>query len=444
MADQRVEPRLLRGFRDYLPEDMIPRQKMLTTIADVFERHGFAPLATPALEYSEVVLGKYGVDAEKLLFRFEDNGGRDVCMRYELTASLARVAAQYGQLPRPFKVYQIGPVWRADRPGQGRYREFYQCDVDIVGSSGVLAEYECVQVAYDVLTALGVERFVVRIGNRMLLDGLAAMLGFTGDDQKHTVGRTIDKLPSQGEQVVRELLAGDAGLTDGQIDDVFGLIGIKGANSEILDGLRDYFASTPAGLAGVDTLDTILGYAAAAGVPDGFLQIDTSIVRGLDYYTGTVYETFLLDMPDLGSVMSGGRYDGLVGVFTGRDIPAVGISVGIDRLLAGLAELGMVDSSSSVAEVLVTVFDDSTASASVSVSSALRSEGLAVETSPEPGRLGKQFKYADRKRIPFAIVIGPDEMDGGTLTLRSMTTGEQHTCEGAGEAATIIRDSAGS
>jgi len=439
MAERRVEPRLLRGFRDYLPEEMIPRQRMLDTITDVFERHGFVPLATPALEYSEVVLGKYGAEAEKLLFRFTDNGGRDVCMRYELTISLARVMAQYGNLPRPFKRYQIGPVWRAERPGHGRFREFTQCDVDIVGAGGVLAEYECLQVDYDVLTALGVGRFVIRASNRRFLDGLATMLALRDDEQKHAVGRTIDKLSGQGEAAVRDLLAEEAGLDAGQIDRVFGFLGIKGTNDEVLRRLRDYFAGVPEGLEGAATLDALLVCAKAGGIPDDVVQLDTSIIRGLDYYTGTVYETFLLDMPGLGSVMSGGRYDGLMGIFTGQDVPAVGISVGIDRLFAGLVEMGRVQAAASVADVFVAVFDDATAPASIRAASDLRSRGIAAEVAVEGGRLGKQLKFADRQGVPFALIIGPDEVAAGRMTLRDMKTGDQHPCVSADEVADLIK-----
>ena len=440
MSSQRVEPRLLRGFRDYLPEDMIPRQRMLETVTGVFERHGFSPLATPALEYSEVILGKYGEDAEKLLFRFEDNGGRDVCMRYELTTSLARVAAQYQHLPKPLKLYQIGPVWRAERPGHGRFREFYQCDVDIIGTDSVLGEYECIQVDYDVLTALGVERFVIRVNNRLLLDALAESLGIGGDeDRKHALGRTIDKLAGQGEQTVRELLATDVGLDAPHIAQVFQYLSIDGTNDEILDAVGALFGDIAVAREGVERLRTLLRYAEAAGIPDGYVRLDMSIIRGLDYYTGTVYETFLTDMPQLGSVMSGGRYDGLVSVFTGKEVPAVGISVGIDRLLTGLRELGGIDSVQSVSDVLVTVFDDATAINSLRAAAELRREGVRAELSGETGKLGKQMKYANRQGIPYALIIGPDEAAAGKMMLRDMKSGDQHECGSIADVVKALR-----
>jgi len=438
MTTLRVEPRTLRGFRDYLPEDMIPRQRMLNRVTEVFERHGFLPLGTPALEYSEVVLGKYGADAEKLLFRFLDNGGRDVCMRYELTTSLARVAAQYRHLPKPLKCYQIGPVWRAETPGHGRFREFYQCDADIVGAEGPLAEHECLQLDYDVLTALGIEQFVIRVSNRRLLDALGEKLGIRDVDRKHAVGRTIDKLSSQGEEAVRALLARDAGLTTDQTAGVFDFLAIKGTNEDVLRGLRAYFDGITEGTEGADILETLLGYAHSGGVPEGVIQLDTSIVRGLDYYTGTVYETFLLDMPELGSVMSGGRYDGLVSVFTEEEVPAVGISIGIDRLLSGLQEMGRIEKSASVARVLVTVFNDEMAAASLSAASGLRKAGIPTEVSVEGGGLRRQLKYANRRNIPFALIIGPDEAAEGKMTLRDMTSGEQHACSTVDEVREIV------
>ena len=438
MAPQLIEPRVLRGFRDYLPEEMIPRQRMITTITTVFERHGFAPLGTPALEYSEVLLGKYGADAEKLLFRFTDNGGRDVSLRYDLTLSLARVAAQYGHLPMPFKRYQIAPVWRAERPGHGRFREFFQCDVDIVGAPGPLAEYECLQVDYDVMKALGIENFVIRLSNRKLLEGLSTALGLSDVAQGRAVARTIDKLPSQGEGSVRSLLASDAGLSSEQIAKVFAYLSIQGSNHEVLRKLRIFFADIPEALAGAETLAAVLSYAGASGIPDAVLQLDLSIARGLDYYTGTVYETFLLDLPNLGSVMSGGRYDGLVAIFTGKEVPAVGISVGIDRLFSGLQESGRIPAAATVSQVFVTLFDESTTPMSLATASRLRSLGVAAEVAVEGGALRKQLKFANKQGIPYALIIGPDEAATGTMVLRDMLSGEQAQFSAVGPLAEFV------
>ncbi|HQK22365.1 MAG TPA: histidine--tRNA ligase [Candidatus Latescibacteria bacterium] len=427
MASALIEPRVLRGFRDYLPEEMIPRQRMINTITAVFERQGFAPLGTPALEYSEVLLGKYGADAEKLLFRFTDNGGRDVSLRYDLTLSLARVAAQYGNLPVPFKRYQIAPVWRAERPGHGRFREFYQCDVDIVGAAGPLAEYECIQVDYDVMTALGIEKFSIHVSNRKLLEGLSSKLGVSDSAQSRAIARTIDKLPSQGEGAVRALLFSDAGLNSEQIGIVFEYLSLKGSNEAILAQLREFFANTPEAHSGIESLEAIIRCASAAGIPESTIELDLSIARGLDYYTGTVYETFLLDLPALGSVMSGGRYDGLVAIFTGQDVPAVGISVGIDRLFSGLQETGRIPQAATVSQVLVTVFNESTTPQSLQAATRLRSLGVAAEVAVEGGALRRQLKYANKQHIPFALIIGPDEAENGTMTLRDMESGEQES-----------------
>jgi histidyl-tRNA synthetase len=438
MSAKRIQPRLLKGFRDYLPEEMIPRQKMINTISDVFQRHGFAPMSTPILEYAEILLGKGGTEADKLYYRFQDHGERDVCMRYELTISHARVVAQYGEIARPLKIYQIGPVWRGENTGHGRYREFYQCDVDILGAKGALAEYECIQIDYDVLTALGINDFQIHLSERRLLNGLVTMLGLDDPTRMKPLARTIDKLMSQGEETVRRLLVEEAKLTPDQVEKVFEYLTTSGTNDEILAKLRTFFDGVPEAIEGVENLEHILTLAKAGGIADGALAIDLSIVRGLDYYTGTVYETFLTDMPSLGSVMSGGRYDGLVEMFTGQPTPAVGISVGIDRLLAGLQKMGRVQPMPSVTEVLVTVFGAETSSVSVEAATGLRAAGVCAELSVlDKGGFGKQLKYANKQGIPWTLMIGPDEAEAGTMTLRNMTSGDQHTCTSVGDVAKI-------
>ena len=446
MSSKRIQPRVLKGFRDYLPREMMPKQRMLTAITEVFERHGFSPLRTPILEYSEIVLGKSGTEAEKLYYRFEDNGARDVCMRYELTISHARAFAQHADIAKPFKLYQIGPVWRAENTGHGRMREFYQCDVDIIGAKGSLPEYECLQVDYDVLKALGIEDFVIHLSNRHLLNGLSAALELEDDDRRKALARTIDKLAGQGEDVVRKLLAEEAGLGAEDIEKVFRYLHISGSNAEILEQAKEFFAEAAGNETarkesgqGIASLSTLLDLCKAGGIPEGFIKLDLSIVRGLDYYTDAVYETFLTEMPSLGSVMSGGRYDGLIGMFTGQPTPAVGISVGIDRLFAGLQEMGRVDEIPSATHVLVTVFNEETEAASVKIASELRGLGINAEIGMGSGGLGKQMKYADKQSIPYALVLGPDEVKAGTMTLRDMQSGEQHTCSTAEQAAWFIR-----
>lgn len=422
-----IKPRVLKGFRDYLPEQMIARKRMMDAIAEVFERHGFPPLQTPALEYSEILLGKYGADAERLLYRFTDNGGRDVCLRYDLTVPLARVAAQYGNLPMPFKRYQIAPVWRAEKPAKGRFREFFQCDVDIVGSASLLADAECVAVDNDVLAALGVDNFRININNRKILAGFLHSLGLGAgdDDAGRAVLRTIDKLAAMGEATVRELLASDNGLDAAAIDRVFEFLGIKGTNDEMLAAAEQLIEPTGAGSEGICELRAVVGYAGELGVPAERLNVDFSIARGLDYYTGSVFETFLLDLPGFGSVMSGGRYDTLISTFLGRDMPAVGISAGIDRLFSGMVELGLVKTSKTPTRVLVAPLGEETLAAALAATSRLRAAGIATEVYLEPAKLKKQLKYADQRDIEAVVIIGEDELAAGEATVKLMAKRDQ-------------------
>jgi histidyl-tRNA synthetase len=423
---QRIEPRLLKGFRDYLPSDMQPRQEMIRTIGDVFERFGFGPLQTPALEYTDVLLGQYGADAEKLLYRFDDNGGRDICLRYDLTVPLSRVAAQYGDLPKPFKRYQIAPVWRAEKPGRGRFREFYQCDADIVGSPSLIYDAECIALDYAVMQALNIANVDIRFSTRKLLGALGAALAVEDDARLATIFRTIDKLPSQGRERVVEMLGTDANCDAGQIDTIMRFIEIEGDNDTRLAAVADVLGA--AADEAVSELGQVLGFATDLGVPVGILTLDFSIARGLDYYTGTVYETFLTDLEGFGSVMSGGRYDTLISRFIGKDMPAVGISVGIDRLFAGLIELGTVATSQSTTTLMAAALGEECVRPALQLVSRLREAGIAAETafdSVEGGSMKKQLKAANRLAVPFVAILGSDEVAAGKVALRDMGTGEQ-------------------
>jgi len=422
-----IQPRLLKGFRDYLPEQMIARKRMMDAVAEVFERYGFSPIQTPALEYSEILLGKCGADAERLFYRFRDQGDRDVCLRYDLTVPLARVAAQYGNLPMPFKRYQIAPVWRAEKPGKGRYREFFQCDVDIVGSGSLLADAECVAVDNDVLSALGIASFVIRINNRKILTGLLeeTVLERYGPEIAPSVLRTMDKLPAMGEATVRELLAADSRLAPDVVDRLFEFLGIQGTNEEMLAAAEPLIGSSRPGAEGLAELRQVLGYAADLCVPPERVRVDFSIARGLDYYTGTVFETFLLDLPGFGSVMSGGRYDGLISTFLGRDVPAVGISVGVDRLFSGMTELGLVRTAKTPTRVLVAPMGAEQLPQALAATSQLRGAGLPTEVYLEDAKLKKQLKYANQRGIEVVVILGPDEIAAGQAAVKLMRKGEQ-------------------
>ena len=417
-----IQPRLLRGFRDYLPSVMAPRERMVAIVCEVFRRFGFAPLATPCLEYADILLGKYGDDAEMLLYRFQDNGGRDVCLRYDLTVPLARVVAQYADLPKPFKRYQVAPVWRAEKPGRGRYREFVQCDVDIVGTSSLAADAECIQVDNAVMAALGVERFQIRVNNRKVLAGLSSLAGNADANAMRGILRTIDKLDKQGPDAVRALLQKDNGLSQDAAGRIMQFVGIQGDNEQRLCAGAEMLSGSDKAVQGIEELRAVVALARAGGVPPERLSVDLSIARGLDYYTGTVFETMLTELPAFGSVMSGGRYDELISVFTGKDMPAVGISVGLDRLLAAMQELGKLGDTEAAADVFVTVFDDEGRPEATALAAKLRGAGLAVELSFAAGKLGKQFKQADRLGAKVALVCGPEEREKGTVAVKSLAT----------------------
>ncbi|MBM4319320.1 MAG: histidine--tRNA ligase [Deltaproteobacteria bacterium] len=423
-------PQVLKGFRDYLPEVMIPRQRMLRTIADVFESFGYLPLETPALEYAELLTGKYGEEGEGLLYRFRDHGGREVALRYDLTVPLARVIGSHPEIALPFKRYQIGPVWRAEKPGRGRFREFVQCDVDILGSSSMLADCECLLVDAAVLRALGVERFRIRVNNRKLLNGLLAHYGVVRTEAIHQTLRQVDKLEKVGRAAVADLLVAEAGWERPAAEELLGLLA---------QGSLDFPFTNPSLDAGRAELQRLLELAAAAGITS-CVELDPTIARGLDYYTGTVFETVLLDLPGFGSVMSGGRYDELVGLFRSQPLAAVGISLGVDRLLSGLLELGLLPLGRATARVLLAVFGPETAADSVAAAQQLRAAGISTEVHPsDGGKLGKQYKHADSRGIPVVALIGPDEAAAGRVRLKRLATGEEITVARAELAARVAQ-----
>lgn len=419
-----VKPRILRGFRDHLPEDMLPRAHMFGVLERVFRAYGFLPLMTPALEYSEVLLGKYGDEGDSLLYRFDDNGGRDVALRYDLTVPLARVVAQYPELQLPFRRYQIAPVWRAEKPARGRFREFTQCDGDIVGSPDLVADAEVIQMGADMLRSLGVHSFRIRLNNRKVLRGLMETVDVEPGAAELAVLRTIDKLPKIGEEDTRRLLENENGLDTKRVERIFDFLTIAGGTTEILDRLDGFFAEVGAGQSGAAELREVLGLLEAAGLGE-LATVDLSIARGLNYYTGTIYETFLEDLPGFGAVMSGGRYDGLIGTFTRESVPAVGISLGIDRLVAGLRELDLVPAGESTAVVLVTVFDRASLPHAIGIARRIRDEGTPCELYPQVAKLRKQLRYAERSGKRFVVIAGPDEVASGAVQLKDLASRTQ-------------------
>jgi histidyl-tRNA synthetase len=434
----RVEARTLKGFRDYLPEADIPRQRMLRTVTAVFEAFGFGPLTTPALEYSEALLGKYGDEGDKLLYRFEDNGGRDVALRYDLTVPLARVVAQHGNLERPFRRYQIAPVWRAEKPGRGRFREFLQCDVDVVGEPSMRADAECMMVGLEVLEALKVPSVEMRVNNRKILDGLLDVVGVEAGEKRRAVLRVVDKLPKIGRAGVEAELTGEIGLDAGACGRLFEALDRPVAGAAAVKALESLLGGSEVGMEGIEELTTLLGHVEGAGYGDRVV-VDLSIARGLDYYTGTIYETFVTTHEAYGSVMSGGRYDTLLGMFLKESLPAVGISLGIDRLLSLLNDGSEEPARSGVADVFAALFDDDSYGPMCQVARTLRDSGLGVEVSLRAGRLGKQFRYAERKGYRWVVFAGPDEIAEEKVALKDLENGTQEVLSVAEAGAAISR-----
>jgi histidyl-tRNA synthetase len=420
----KATPQVLKGMRDFLPQRMILRHYVQDTVRQVFEQFGFEPLQTPAIEYAETLEGKFGEEADKLIYRFEDRGGRDVGLRYDLTVPLARVVAMYPELVKPFKRYQMAPVWRAERPQKGRYREFYQCDVDTVGCTDMIADAEVVTVAYQSLRQLGFQAFRILLNNRKLLHAIATRAQVP-TELAPAVWRAIDKWDKIGPTGVRAELV-QANVSAETIDHLFTLLDLSGSSDDRLAAIGARLGDAPGAEAGVRELREIVHYLRQSGVNDRFFQIDFHLVRGLDYYTGPIFE-IVVDEPKIGSLSGGGRYDNLIGLLGSQSYPAVGISLGLERLIDVIDELGMAPATvrSTVSEVLVTVFDGSRLGAAAATAANLRASGVRAELYLGADRLAHQLRYASRKNIPLVVIQGPDEADRGEYVVRDMSTGEQ-------------------
>ena len=434
-----IQPRTLKGFRDYLPEMMLPRERIMDVARRVFKSYGFSPIDTPALEYLEILLGKGGAETDKQLYRFQDHGGRDVGLRFDLTVPLARFAAQHiGQLGTPFKRYHIAPVWRGENTQRGRYREFVQCDFDTIGTRSVAADAETVLVIHDLLREIGFERFTIRVNNRLVLSGLLESLGLA--ERATDVLRAIDKLSKIGPQKVIEELEQTAGASAEQSRRIVELVELTGTADEVLGKLRPLLAASERGREGAERLAELMSAVAAAGVPAQRVRLDVSIARGLDYYTGTVIETTLDDLPDIGSVASGGRYDNLAEVYTNQQLPGIGASLGLDRLLAAMEELKMIPPIQTPAQVLVTYFDATRLGEYFRIAANLRAAGIATEVYPDAVKLGKQLQYADRKGFPIALIAGERELNAGECQIKVLASGESTTVPLAGDATAVIAE----
>lgn len=435
---QVMQPRPPKGMRDFLPDDLIRRQYVFNTVIEVFETFGFEPLQTPALELRQTLHGNLGEEAEKQIFYAQHPQGKEeLALRYDLTVPLARVVAQYeGQLSFPFKRYHIAPVWRSERPQRGRYREFYQCDADIVGVAEMTADAEIISLVVTALRRLGFRDFEVQINNRKILTGIAEYVGVPAE-QRGGLYRSIDKLDKIGPDGVRRELA-ENGLAPEPIARLMALLDLRGAGLEGLTHLRDALRDIPTVQEGVRELFELAEHLEAFGVPASNYAFDLAMVRGLGYYTGPVFETIITE-PNLGSVTGGGRYDSLIGMFRKESLPTTGSSLGIERIIDLMDELNLYPPGlgRTVVQVLVTVFDEHTRPASERLASQLREQGVRTEVVLEDRKIGRQAAYADRKGIPIAAFLGPDEIAAGEVTLKRLADGETRRVPQSEAAATI-------
>ncbi len=422
----KIKPRTLSGFMELLPDKQVQMDKMRAVLAETYAHYGFTPLDTPAIEAAEVLLAKGGGETEKQIYRFT-KGDSDLALRFDLTVPLAKyVAANYGQLTFPFRRYQIGKVWRGERAQRGRFREFYQADIDIIGDGAldILNEAEIPAIIYDTFTRLGLHRFRIRVNNRKVLNGFFAILGLS--EQAGDVLRTIDKLDKIGADKVRELLTDTCGVSGENADEILRFIACPGTSADKLAFLEQYRGRNETFDLGLDELRTVVGYLPAFGVPEENFELDLTIARGLDYYTGTVYETVLLDHPEVGSICSGGRYDDLAGYYTNKSLPGVGISIGLTRLFYILQEQNMISDAvlTAPADVLILPMTDDL-SAAVALASMLRAGGLRVQLYSERKKFKAKIGYADKLGIPFVIFLGEDEIAQHVCALKNMATGVQ-------------------
>ena len=421
-----VTPRTLSGFMELLPAQQQQLERMMDILRTTYSRYGFTPLDTPVIEASEVLLAKGGGETEKQIYRFQ-KGDADLALRFDLTVPLAKYVALHGNdLAFPFRRYQIGKVYRGERAQRGRFREFYQADIDIIGDGklDITNEAEIPSIIYQTFTALGLTRFQIRVNNRNILNGFYAMLGLT--DRSGDIMRTVDKLDKIGPHKVRACLMDDVGLTADQAEEIMRFISITGSNDQVLSALEGYRGRHELFDQGLDELTTVTRYLAAFGVPEVNFAVDLTIARGLDYYTGTVYETTLLGYPEIGSVCSGGRYDNLAEYYTDRQLPGVGISIGLTRLFYVLGEQGLLNPSlpTAPADVLILPMTQDLTPA-IQLATRLRGAGIRTQLYTEQKKFKAKMNYADKLGVPYVVFLGDDEIAAGLVACKDMTSGEQ-------------------
>ncbi|KAA3600447.1 MAG: histidine--tRNA ligase [Calditrichaeota bacterium] len=422
----KIQPRIFRGTKDLLPNEMIKREEIIDNIKLVFRKYGFSPIETPAIEYLSVLAGKYGEEADKLLYKLNYKVGSndEAALRYDLTVPLSRVIAMNKNMVRPFKRYQIQPVWRADKPQikQGRFREFYQCDVDTIGTYSMLADSEILTMVNEILTSLKIPNFRIRINNRKVLTGITKFIGLP-ESETATVCRSIDKLDKISlEEVKAEMLRNE--IPQESISKLEPIL----KNAEIsIEELEKILTGNETAEKGISELKEVFANLKTFNVPTENFTFDVTLARGLDYYTGTIFETNLLDYPNIGSLTGGGRYDQMISLFSGTESPAVGTTVGLDRIIAAMQQIGMFEESSTRTKVYVTLFSNESLKESLRITQMLRDANICTEMSFEQKKLAKQFKFADQKQIPFVIVIGEEEIENQTVTVKNLKEGSQET-----------------
>lgn len=423
----KVQPRTLSGFMELMPARQIQFDRMMAVLRESYSLYGFTPLDTPIIEASEVLLAKGGGETEKQIYRFQ-KGDSDLSLRFDLTVPLAKYVAQYsGQLAFPFRRFQIGKVYRGERAQRGRFREFYQADIDIIGDGklDISNDAEIPAIIYRTFTALGLKRFQIRVNNRKILNGFYAMLDLT--HESGAIMRTVDKLDKIGAAQVKELLmAEEIGLSAEQAGEIMRFIAINGSNAEVLQALEGYRGRHPLFDEGLDELTTVARYLAAFGVPEDHFKVDLTIARGLDYYTGTVYETTMLDHPEIGSICSGGRFDNLAEYYTDKKLPGVGISIGLTRLFFVLEDQGYLNDqlNTAPADALILPMTEDL-SAAIALATQLRSAGVRTQLYGEQKKFKQKMSYADKLGVPYVIFLGEEEIASGVATVKNMRTGEQ-------------------
>ena len=424
----KMTPRTLSGFMELLPQPQQQMERMMDILRRTYSLYGFTPLDTPVIEASEVLLAKGGGETEKQIYRFQ-KGDADLALRFDLTVPLAKyVALHYNDLSFPFRRYQIGKVYRGERAQRGRFREFYQADIDIIGDGklDITNEAEIPAIIYQTFTSLGLKRFQIRVNNRKILNGFYAMLGLT--EQSGDIMRTVDKLDKIGAEKVRTLLVDECGVSADSADEILKFIAIAGGNEQVLTALESYRGRNEVFDEGLDQLNTVVKYLSAFGVPAENFAVDLTIARGLDYYTGTVYETTLLDHPEIGSVCSGGRYDNLAEFYTDKQLPGVGISIGLTRLFYVLGEQGMLNPElpTAPADVLILPMT-AELSPAVTLATRLRAAGVRTQLYTEQKKFKAKMSYADKLGVPYVVFLGDDEIAGNVVACKDMTSGEQTT-----------------